>query len=86
MLPTPSVFGMIIPHGANTKIIGLHQERQARDLKSRRTTKAITLSRPYVRFEGTDGWVEADYNSRGIKAYLASIESIMKKLVIGLKT
>jgi len=32
-----------------------------------------SISRPYVRFEGTDGWVEADYNSRGIKAYPASI-------------
>jgi hypothetical protein len=26
-----------------------------------------------VRFEGTDGWVEADYNSRGLKAHPASI-------------
>jgi myo-inositol 2-dehydrogenase/D-chiro-inositol 1-dehydrogenase len=36
---------MIIPHGANIKIIGLHQERQARELKSRRTQKASTLTR-----------------------------------------
>lgn len=32
-------------------------------------------SRPYVRFEGTDGWVEADYNSRSLKA---SSESVLK--------
>jgi len=31
------------------------------------------ISRPYVRFEGTDGWVEADYNSRGLKAHPESI-------------
>ena len=31
--------------------------------------------RPYVRFEGTDGWVEADYNSRSLKA---NPESILK--------
>lgn len=30
-------------------------------------------SRPYVRFEGTDGWVEADYNSRSLKAHPESI-------------
>jgi myo-inositol 2-dehydrogenase/D-chiro-inositol 1-dehydrogenase len=34
-----------------------------------------TTSRPYVRFEGTDGWVEADYNSRSVKT---NPESILK--------
>ena len=29
--------------------------------------------RPHVRFEGTDGWVEADYNSRSLKANPDSI-------------
>ena len=33
------------------------------------------ISRPYVRFEGTDGWVEADYNSRSLKT---NPESILK--------
>jgi predicted dehydrogenase len=31
------------------------------------------ISRPYVRFEGTDGWVEADYNSRSLTAHPESI-------------
>ncbi len=31
------------------------------------------ISRPYVRFEGTDGWVEADYSSRSLKAHPESI-------------
>jgi predicted dehydrogenase len=31
------------------------------------------ISRPYVRFEGTDGWVEADYGSRSLKAHPESI-------------
>jgi predicted dehydrogenase len=30
-------------------------------------------SKPYVRFEGTEGWIEADYNSRSLKAEPASI-------------
>jgi predicted dehydrogenase len=30
-------------------------------------------SRPYVRFEGTDGWIEADYNTRSLKAHPESI-------------
>lgn len=30
-------------------------------------------SRPYVRFEGTDGWIEADYNTRSVKAHPESI-------------
>jgi len=30
-------------------------------------------SRPYVRFEGADGWVEADYSKRGLKAHPESI-------------
>lgn len=30
-------------------------------------------SRPYVRFEGSDGWVEADYNSRRLTAQPESI-------------
>jgi hypothetical protein len=34
------------------------------------------ISRPYVRFEGTDGWVEADYSSRSLKA---QPESILKE-------
>jgi myo-inositol 2-dehydrogenase/D-chiro-inositol 1-dehydrogenase len=33
------------------------------------------INRPYVRFEGTDGWIEADYNSRSIKT---GPESILK--------
>jgi len=33
------------------------------------------VSRPYVRFEGTEGWIEADYNKRSIKA---EPESILK--------
>ncbi len=45
MLPTLSVFGKIIPHGANTKITGSHYERQARDLRRRRTKKANVLTR-----------------------------------------
>ena len=32
-----------------------------------------SISRPYVRFEGSDGWIEADYSSRKIKAEPASI-------------
>jgi myo-inositol 2-dehydrogenase/D-chiro-inositol 1-dehydrogenase len=31
------------------------------------------ISQPYVRFEGTDGWIEADYNSRSLKAHPQSI-------------
>jgi predicted dehydrogenase len=34
-----------------------------------------SISRPYVRFEGTEGWIEADYNKRSIKA---EPESILK--------
>lgn len=34
-----------------------------------------SVSRPYVRFEGTEGWIEADYNKRSIKA---EPESILK--------
>ena len=34
-----------------------------------------SISRPYVRFEGADGWIEADYGSRKIKAEPASILS-----------
>jgi len=45
MLQTLSVFGKIIPHGANTKITGLHYERQVRDLRRRRTKKANVLTR-----------------------------------------
>jgi hypothetical protein len=26
------------------------------------------VSRPYIRFEGSDGWIEADYNTRSLKA------------------
>jgi len=29
--------------------------------------------RPYVRFEGADGWIEADYNNRSLKAHPESI-------------
>ncbi len=36
------------------------------------------INRPYVRFEGTDGWVEADYNSRSIKT---GPESILKSTI-----
>ncbi|MFH1717756.1 MAG: Gfo/Idh/MocA family oxidoreductase [Planctomycetota bacterium] len=32
-----------------------------------------SISRPHVRFEGTEGWIEADYNDRSIKAEPASI-------------
>ncbi len=32
-----------------------------------------TASRPYIRFEGSDGWIEADYNTRGLKAQPESI-------------
>jgi len=32
-----------------------------------------SISQPHVRFEGTDGWVEADYSSRGLKAQPESI-------------
>lgn len=32
-----------------------------------------TISRPYIRFEGTSGWVEADYNTRSLKARPESI-------------
>ena len=31
------------------------------------------IGRPYVRFEGTDGWVEADYSSRSLKTHPESI-------------
>jgi len=31
------------------------------------------VSRPYVRFEGRDGWIEADYNTRALKAQPESI-------------
>jgi myo-inositol 2-dehydrogenase/D-chiro-inositol 1-dehydrogenase len=31
------------------------------------------IDRPYVRFEGTDGWVEADYNSRKVRTHPESI-------------
>jgi predicted dehydrogenase len=30
-------------------------------------------SRPYVRFEGSEGWIEADYNTRAVKAQPQSI-------------
>jgi myo-inositol 2-dehydrogenase/D-chiro-inositol 1-dehydrogenase len=30
-------------------------------------------SKPYVRFEGTEGWIQADYNDRSLKAEPASI-------------
>jgi len=36
------------------------------------------INRPYVRFEGTDGWVEADYNSRKVKTHP---ESILKSTI-----
>jgi len=36
------------------------------------------IDRPYVRFEGTDGWVEADYNSGSIKT---GPESILKSTI-----
>jgi predicted dehydrogenase len=31
------------------------------------------ISQPYVRFEGTEGWIQANYNDRSIKAEPASI-------------
>ena len=31
------------------------------------------MGRPYVRFEGADGWIEADYNNRSLKAHPESI-------------
>jgi len=31
------------------------------------------VSRPYIRFEGSEGWIEADYDTRGLKAQPASI-------------
>ncbi len=31
------------------------------------------ISRPYVRFEGSDGWVEADYSTRSLKAHPESM-------------
>jgi hypothetical protein len=34
-----------------------------------------STSRPYVRFEGADGWIEADYNTRSIKAHPESVLS-----------
>ena len=36
------------------------------------------INQPYVRFEGTDGWIEADYNSRGVKTHP---ESILKSTI-----
>jgi predicted dehydrogenase len=36
------------------------------------------INRPYVRFEGTDGWIEADYNSRKVKTHP---ESILKSTI-----
>lgn len=32
-----------------------------------------STSQPYVRFEGSEGWIQADYNDRGLKAEPASI-------------
>ena len=32
-----------------------------------------SISRPYVRFEGDEGWIEADYGKRSIKAEPESI-------------
>ncbi len=32
-----------------------------------------SISQPYVRFEGTEGWIQADYNDRSLKAEPASI-------------
>jgi len=37
-----------------------------------------SISRPYVRFEGTEGWIEADYGKRSIKA---EPESILKSKI-----
>ncbi len=37
-----------------------------------------SISRPFVRFEGTEGWIEADYNKRSIKA---EPESILKSTI-----
>ncbi|MHC4103945.1 MAG: Gfo/Idh/MocA family protein [Planctomycetota bacterium] len=31
------------------------------------------ISQPYVRFEGTDGWIQANYNDRSVKAHPESI-------------
>jgi hypothetical protein len=31
------------------------------------------IDKPYVRFEGTEGWIQADYNDRSLKAEPASI-------------
>ncbi len=31
------------------------------------------IDRPYVRFEGTEGWIEADYNTRSLKAHPESV-------------
>jgi myo-inositol 2-dehydrogenase/D-chiro-inositol 1-dehydrogenase len=39
------VFGMITAHGINTKIIGLHQERQVRNLKSQGIKKTDAINR-----------------------------------------
>jgi hypothetical protein len=36
------------------------------------------ISHPHVRFEGTEGWIEADYNTRAIKAHP---ESILKSTI-----
>jgi len=32
-----------------------------------------SISQPYVRFEGTEGWIQADYNNRSLKAGPVSI-------------
>jgi len=32
-----------------------------------------SISQPYVRFEGSEGWIQADYNDRSIKAEPASV-------------
>jgi hypothetical protein len=32
-----------------------------------------SVSRPYIRFEGSEGWIEADYNTRSLKAQPASL-------------
>lgn len=37
-----------------------------------------SISHPHVRFEGTDGWIEADYNTRALKAHP---ESILKSTI-----
>ncbi|MBN1806585.1 MAG: Gfo/Idh/MocA family oxidoreductase [Sedimentisphaerales bacterium] len=31
------------------------------------------ISQPYVRFEGTDGWIQANYNDRSLKAHPESV-------------